>query len=319
MPKQLHRYFELLAYLKAGNSNIRTLTTNLSVSRRQVYRDIQQLRNLGFLIQINPKTKNYNVLDNVVFSDANFEFEEMMLLLTVCYEAGCHHPIPFLQDVYKAATKLFTLLPAKLQEKIEHSIGMFEILLEVDNPSHAARPFFDAILRAYMVECSLSIHYKDDDQPEYRTLLSPYRLFFRGHNWFVVGYSSLHHEVNLFRLARIRQCEATEYHYTIPKHFSLKQHLKNAWCIQREPGLKRNITIRFSPKVAETVAEVEWHSSQQLLWHEDGSLELSVTLCGLEEISGWVLGYGKEAIVLEPQEFRDLIKSQLEEMTALYR
>lgn len=86
-----------------------------------------------------------------------------------------------------------------------------------------------------------------------------------------------------------------------------------------EPGPDRNVVVRFSPSVARSVAEKTWHRTQRVEWNEDGSLDLHVTVSGLKEISLWILGYGKEAEVLGPDELREIVKSNIEEMICRYR
>ena len=70
--------------------------------------------------------------------------------------------------------------------------------------------------------------------------------------------------------------------------------------------------------MAENVAEVLWHRSQKLQWNADGSLEFSASVCGLQEISTWILGYGDDAQVLFPSELRHLIARKAIKMVEKY-
>ncbi len=71
--------------------------------------------------------------------------------------------------------------------------------------------------------------------------------------------------------------------------------------------------------VAQNVAEVTWHKTQQLTFNKDGTLDFQVTVSGLNEISWWILGYGDQAEVLKPPELRSLIAQRVERMAAMYK
>lgn len=66
MSKRIYRMFQLLNYLAEGRSNIHTLTQELRISERQVYRDIHELRMIGFRIEIDRFSGNYIVGGRVI-------------------------------------------------------------------------------------------------------------------------------------------------------------------------------------------------------------------------------------------------------------
>ncbi len=130
----------------------------------------------------------------------------------------------------------------------------------------------------------------------------------------------MHRSVRTFNTGRILAVELVESHYDIPPRFSLERYFGGAWSMIRDPKLRHQVVIRFQPKVARNVAEVLWHPSQQLNWSDDGSvLEFRATVEGLDEITWWLLGYGKEAEVLQPPELRQILAEQTQAMAAIYR
>jgi len=79
------------------------------------------------------------------------------------------------------------------------------------------------------------------------------------------------------------------------------------------------VVIRFQRKVATNVAEVTWHKTQQVDWNDDGTMDFRVTVDGLHEISWWILGYGNQAEVQEPDELREMIAEHAAGMLKAYR
>ena len=76
--------------------------------------------------------------------------------------------------------------------------------------------------------------------------------------------------------------------------------------------------MRFSPLVAQNVAEVAWHKTQRVEERPDGSIDFHVRVSGIGEISWWILGYGDQAEVLKPARLRQLIAERAGRMMEMY-
>jgi proteasome accessory factor B len=117
----------------------------------------------------------------------------------------------------------------------------------------------------------------------------------------------LHRSVRTFNVGRIEKCEILDDRYQIPANFSIDRYLRNAWHMIPEAGPDQEVLVRFSPMVAQNVAEIRWHKTQQTTLLPDGSLDFAVTVSGLKEISWWILGYGDQAEVIRPGLLRQII------------
>ena len=151
-----------------------------------------------------------------------------------------------------------------------------------------------------------------------QTKLRPYQLLFSRRSWYVIGRSSLHREVRIFNLSRIVALKPSRVKYSIPRTFSLEKHLGNAWNLIPNPGPDHHVVIRFQPLVAQNVAEVVWHKTQETDFLEDGCMEFRASVSGLDEIAWWVMGYGDQAEVLKPPKLRKLIARRVGQMQAIY-
>jgi proteasome accessory factor B len=119
-------------------------------------------------------------------------------------------------------------------------------------------------------------------------------------------------------LGRVAEIETLDEPYVVPRGFSVERFLRNAWHLIPEPGPDREVVVRFGRQVAQNVAEVSWHKTQQLHFNADGSLDFRVTVSGLNEISWWILGYGDQAEVLEPSELRKMIAVRVGKLAKMY-
>ena len=49
-----------------------------------------------------------------------------------------------------------------------------------------------------------------------------------------------------------------------------------------------------------------------------GSLEITFRVAGLDEIKRWILSFGPEAVVLEPEKFKEMVRKDLSESLTKY-
>jgi proteasome accessory factor B len=61
-----------------------------------------------------------------------------------------------------------------------------------------------------------------------------------------------------------------------------------------------------------------WHKTQQLSFEDDGSLVFRAQVSGLNEILWWILSYGDQAEVLQPERLRRLVAKRAENMARMY-
>ena len=71
------------------------------------------------------------------------------------------------------------------------------------------------------------------------------------------------------------------------------------------------VKVRISPGWARWVGEKIWHESQMPKKNGDGSLEPNFRVAGLDEIKRWVLSFGPEAAVLEPEKLKEMVRKDL--------
>lgn len=106
-----------------------------------------------------------------------------------------------------------------------------------------------------------------------------------------------------FNIGRIRKIQLLDDPIRIPRNFRIDGYLRNAWRLIPEPGSDSEVRVAFPPRWPATWPN-DWHKTQRTNLNEDGSLDFQVTVSGLQEISWWIMGYGDQAEVLEPKDWR---------------
>jgi proteasome accessory factor B len=317
---RIRRLLNLIGLLQAGKGfNVEGLAVECGVSKRTIFRDLDLLRASNVPFLFDEEHQQYRMAGSVFLPATNFTPEEALALIVLCHELGDRSGLPFLHSARSAAMKLESTLPGRLRDQLREIAPVLHIHHEPSNPLEGKRQVYESLVDAIAKRRCVRMRYGSlHDQKEIRTKLSPYRLFFSRRSWYVVGRSSLHRATRTFNLGRVAEIETLDEPYVVPRGFSVERFLRNAWHLIPEPGPDREVVVRFGRQVAQNVAEVSWHKTQQLHFNADGSLDFRVTVSGLNEISWWILGYGDQAEVLEPLELRKMIAARVGELAKMY-
>ncbi len=111
--------------------------------------------------------------------------------------------------------------------------------------------------------------------------------------------------------------KVTDETFNIPRNFNFQKYIRHGFKVMHDELY--TVRIMISPSWARYVGEKIWHESQMIQKHLDGAIEIIFRVAGLDEIKQWVLGLGPEAYVVEPEELRWLVQSDLERSLDQYR
>ncbi len=289
------------------------------MSRRTVFRDLETLRTAGVPLQLDRKAERYFIPDTYFLPPTNFTAEEALSILALAGEMGARKGLPFYEPARRAALKLESSLPGPLREELQALTRSIQIHVSQVNPLEGKEKIYQQLVDAMASRRVVRIRYDSLTEWEaIRTKLRPYQLLFSRRSWYVIGRSTLHADIRIFNLSRISSLERLNEKYAPARGFSLDRYLGNAWHLIPEPGRDYHVIVRFQPMVAQNVAEVLWHKTQQLEFQEDGCLDFSVQVSGLGEIAWWILGYGDQAEVIKPVKLRRIIAHRVANLQAIY-
>ena len=119
--------------------------------------------------------------------------------------------------------------------------------------------------------------------------------------WYLVGLSDGRDQVKCYRVIRFKSLRMTDHDADVPTEFDVRQHFGNAWAVFRGAS-SFDVRLRFEASVATQVTETNWHHTQEVMRHRDGSATLTFTVVGLEEIVEWIMGWADSVRVESPTE-----------------
>lgn len=319
---RIRRLLRIVAILHSGRLvNAPDLARECEVSRRTIFRDIENLRDSGLLISYDEKKQTYQFESSQFLIPTDLTAEEILALLVLCQDyADSETGIPHLAPARMAAFKLASRLPSEVRQSFGELLDLHHLQLPPLAKPDETNQIYDQIQTALKTQHPLQVEYNSfADQDVIRTRLNPYALYFGNRSWYVIGHASLFRQVRTFHLKRFQKAELLiRQNYKIPARFSLENYFGNAWQMIRETSQKHEVIVRFGRKVAGNVAEVHWHKTQQIEKNADGTIDFRVEVEGLNEICWWILGYGNQAYVVQPLELRNMIVKHAQRMIEQY-
>lgn len=288
----------------------------MDVSPRTVFRTIESLRELG--INISGDQNGYRIKGDTFLPSLNFTLEEA---LAIVFASKGSFPFEDIlgEEFEGAIIKLKSSLPPYLLSRInemERSTAIFRGPYTPLSPEH--RLFFKTLEDGVRSKRSVDALYQaTGEKKPVRRRIDPYRVFYRHHSWYVVGYSHEEKGVRLFRLNRFTRANLTPFSFEIQKEFPLEFFLESAFQVIGGTDLKE-VVIKFEPSIASLIEEVVWHPTQKLKKTRNGRLLFSVKVAEPREVLRWALSWGDKAEILRPPELRDEARIIARELVRKY-
>ena len=319
---QLGRQWKIIRSLIASKrgKSVQDLASELSCHSRTVYRDLEALQVAGFPVYTERQNqKNYwSLMDSAKhLIPIPFNITELMALYF------SRDMLKMLKNTlfYDSLESLFQKIKATLPPEYMTYLGQVESNLKVGLKPYKDysqfREIIDQINEAILNRQHIRLTYFVMSRKKTsQRVVAPYKLWFFDGTFYLLGYCHLRKGIRLFAVDRIRKMVLADTTFETPQDFDIDNLLRNSFgAFFGEPV---QVAIHFSPKVAGYIEEKVWHESQVVAKKKDGSLIFKVEIAGTEEIKFWILGWGKEAVVLEPDSLRKEIQTEALEMANIY-
>ena len=293
------------------------LADYFDVDKTTIQRDIKLLCEMG--IEIVPRGKaGYEIISDFFLPPLNLDFREALALVTA---ASFYRGTEGERSVHvldSAIGKITSTLPTGTRDSLYQLVPRNEIPYSKVSIIDEKQPHKDDIYLAMRERHFINIQYNSYYSGKItRHRVSPYAVIFRKNAWYLIGWTDKHSEVRTFRINRIESLRFTEREYDIPEDFSIQKYLEKSWDIMTGPEV--DVEVHFASRVAPLIREINWHPTQKLKKLSDGTLQFQVTVAGWEEIGRWILGWGSDAMVIQPTELREWISETASKMVEMYK
>ena len=292
------------------------LAEEFGVNKTTIQRDVNLLSDMG--IEVVPCGKQgYEMVSDFFLPTLNFDFKEALALVTAANLYRTAEGKQAVEVLDRAINKITSALPKQVNDTLNQISPRIEVSDQQMSEMNENQPYKEDLYQAIRERRRVSIDYnsfRSGEKTHHR--LAPYAVLFRKHAWYVIGCSETSDQIRTFRINRIDSLKITQLGYTIPEHFSVQKHLEKSWDIMDGPDT--DVVILFASRIAPLIREVNWHPTQQIKELGNGVLRFEVTVAGWREIGWWILGWGHEAAVVEPEALQKWIAQTAQKMVDLY-
>ena len=294
--QQVHR-----ALAKGEFPNYRKLAKKLDVSEKTVQRDIDLMRDrMNLPIEYDQTHFGFYYTERVVDIPGLELTEGEVVALFIARQAlGQYAGTPFATALKSACSRL----EEELHDRVSLNLHELDTMMSFRNlgESTAQMEAFRLVNRAVMesVELTFDYHKINGHESEPRRV-QPLHLGCHENQWYLWAFDLQRAAMRTFALSRLNNPIITQKKFKRSRKFAIEKHLHGSFGVFRGDG-EYCVRIWFDSFASRYVKEKKWHHSQEVLDLKNGESQMTIKLNSLQEISRWVLSWGKHARVLEPQ------------------
>lgn len=312
-PSQIVRLQALVEWLRIGRLfNANDISKEFDISVRTTMSDLDWLRKgLGFAIEFNRDRGSYVLAeDSGDLPSVQLSQSEWVALIRARDLLELNGMSPQAEAIDRFVQRVRFHLPGRRGEPADLSPVTFSM-----GPGGyrqpAPIPWQAELEQAIRDQLATRITYFSQyRQAESERVIHPLHLLFRAGRGYLTAFCRTRQGIQTFRTNRIRALEITDEVFARPLDFDAQAYVEPMFGVFRDPVVS-HVRIRFSPKVAPWILEERWHASQQTTTLEDGSVDLEMDVTRLMDLSRWVLSFGAEAEVIEPEPLRNAVRDEI--------
>ncbi|MFP4104571.1 MAG: helix-turn-helix transcriptional regulator [Phycisphaerae bacterium] len=319
----LSRQWKILMTMQSHRFGISTdeLSERLGTSKRTVQRDLNVLRTI-FPIRSEQRDfgKKFWSIEGDFLDSTQFQLS-MTEMLSLYMSQQLLTPLrgtPFGLGLQTALQKIKTLLPTRALhyfDAMDQTI-LIKSLAHHDYSEHSTE--IATLNRAIFDNHAVRITYHSASRDtDITSEFHPYGLVLLHASLYCIGYLAEYNEVRTLKIARVQDVCPLDKDFDVPRTFSLAKHTHGAFGVFG-PGTVRTIRARFTGWAAVNVREMQWHDSQKIVTDDDDGCIVEFELSSTVEFKRWLLGFGRHARVLAPEELVEEIQSELAAAEELY-
>ena len=311
----LVRLLQLVMILQCRRfPNAQRLAELCAVSRRTIYRDLALLEAAGITVVYHPDRQGYELVGQGFLPPPPLDEQEAWALLVLSRLSPADEPFGVLSQARTGLDKVIQSLPDELRRRL--LLGG-ELIAGDPIPWNLPadrRVVYQAIWSALRQRRQMRLWYREDAPDSLLTTkVSLYRLVHLAGCWSVVGRSTLHREIRLFRIPWIQRVDVTDEPYTIPPRFRLER-----WLARANGHRACAVHLRCSPQLAPLVQDAHARIGQVVRRLDSGELDVYLDVPLADEIIGWILGFGDHVQVLEPPSLRRAVRDKAEHIARMH-
>lgn len=303
----------VLELQRNGSQRAEDLAATFETSKRTIYRDIQALCESGVPV-VAQAGIGYSLMEGYFLPPLSFSTDEATMLLLGSEFVADHFDAQYREATHSASRKIEAVLSEKLRGEVGYLRDSIVIVASETLASGTSAKFLPTLRRAIIEQKTVQFHYHtrysmDRSKAKKTRAADPYGLVHYGAAWYLNAFCHLRQEVRQFRLDRMSELKLLEKSFTRPPNFKIEPPQED----------HRHLIARalFSPDVAPWVRESRSYYVTKMEDHHD-SLLVTMEAHAETELLAWLLSWGGQVEVLEPESLRQRLAKAAKEIYEKY-
>ncbi|MGH3632080.1 MAG: helix-turn-helix transcriptional regulator [Sciscionella sp.] len=311
----------LLLLQERGRMSATELATELEVSVRTVYRDVESLSAAGVPVYADRgRDGGYQLLEGYRTRLTGLSEPEARALLFAGMPAAATD-LGLGEVLAAARLKLSAALPSELRARAGRVAERFLLDAPTWFRTTDEVPWLAGIADAVWDQRRIEVRYERWDRSVVTRLLEPLGLVLKSGVWYLLAGPG---SVRTFRVSRVHACDVLDERFDRPGGFVLT----DAWANHEEHLRARlyrgEAVVRLSPRAMQLLfllgpVVLREAQAQQPEPDDGGWVRLRLPIESLDHATAELLRFGAEVEVLEPAELRARIASVARDLGHLYR
>ena len=283
------------------------LAATFEVTKRTIYRDMLALMESGVPL-VSVPGQGYSLVEGYFLPPVSFNTDEALVLLLGVNFAAQNFDAQYQLAAQTAERKILAILREPFRQEVNY---LQDSIRFIANPASATQQrslqtLRRAIIQARRVQFSYNARF---EEAATQREVDPYALIHINQAWYLVAYCHLRRDIRHFRLDRIDTLKVTTQPFQRPPEFRLAS-----------PGPSdRTLTVRIlvHPPAIRWMRENPSFFQTEAVEQPDGLL-VTLQIRREEEIDQWLLGWGANVRVLEPESLRQRIIAEAQALLGQY-
>jgi predicted DNA-binding transcriptional regulator YafY len=314
-PPKFSRLLRLASVVKTDPcQTVARLCHSLGIAKAQFYRDKKDLEAAGFVFQYSRSKGRFLIEQDPYLPIYDLTLTETFALTMAVRQLSAAGDFILTYDAVEAIKKIVT----------NASGVQRELLVECLHDTVLQKGFgcqprvLDDLRRAVLEQRRVAVRYApaQAEAPKEYTL-DPYQIYFKRRALYLDAYYPEAGAYRVFRVNRVSAVRFTGVGFTRHADYNFAQRHRHSFSVF-VGDTTQWVRVRFTKRIAPLIREACWHHSQQLTEESDGSLLFEVEVNEPREVGWWVLQWGAEAEVLEPESLRQELRETAQRLVGLY-
>ncbi len=321
------RLFDLLC--RRSGASKAEIAEDIGISERSVYRQIELVDELGFILeQFDDPVSNRKrwrldkkycrktpMLD---LPEIRLTPQELIAMSFLRGELGIFQGTELEEYINSAFEKIEHMAPEGMGRALEKYRALILMDSRLSKSLEGKEEIVETLTEAMLQRntCGVKYHSFSDDR-EKMFKIAPLHFFEHNGGLYLFVHAPSFDNILTLAVERIYDVwiNADE-RFKYPENFDPEALLASAFGVVFDDEIA--VKVWFAASQARYISERQWSMDQKITENPDGSIILEMKTSGRYEVKRWIMSYGPDAKVLEPEDLRQEIAADIEEMRKQY-